>query len=991
MSSEAIQIILITAGYLLCLFGIAHATERGLIPRHWARHPLVYILSLGVYAGAWAVFGAVGMAHSFGYGYLAYYLGICGAFLLAPVLLHPILRLARGYQLTSLADLFTFRYRSQIAGTLVTLCSALAILPLLSLQFQAVSGAVSVLVDDFAPFQVAVAFATLVAVFTILFGARRNQGVENNEGLVMAMAFEALVKLVALLTIAGILMFTVFGGPGALDTWLQDQATRISALERQLSDGNWRALLLLSFAAALVMPHMFHMTFTQNPSPGALARASWGFPLYLLLLALPIPVILWSGIRLAAPTVPDLYAVGVGIVTESKTLSLLAYIAGMSAASALSIVLTMALAGMLLNHVVLPVRPPREGQNIYQWLQWARRFLIIAIIVAALVFHGLIGRSLTLEALGIAALTGTLQLLPGVLAVIYWPEGNRRGVIAGLIAGMGLWAFSIALPLTFGETLLTQLLPDAIVASAISTWYVPTFTALTINLSVFALVSMLTRASNEEVQAAQSCSMGALSRPQRRELLASSSDDFRHQLAIPLGEDAANREVDRALQQLQLPEAEIRPYPLRRLRDQIEVNLSGLLGPAMAGDIIRRHLGFKPLTGGEPEHDIHFVELALEDYRTRLTGLAGELDGLRRHYRQILQNLPVAACSVGNDEEILMWNHAMEELTGIDAKDVVGANLYALPEPWASLLANFHHSGHDHQPRERIEINGLPHWLNLHQSSIGGPEHPEGGSVILVEDQTETRMLEDELIHSERLASVGRLAAGVAHEVGNPVTGIACLAQNLKLETDQPEILETAEQILAQTKRISNIQQSLMNFARAGRHGAQNRHIPTAIRLCVEEAINLLLLGERSKTVEYRNECPETLQVIGDEQRLVQIFVNLLANARDASSDQDVIRVSGKREGHFAIIDVLDPGCGIPQDQLDHIFEPFFTTKGPKHGTGLGLSLVYTIVEEHYGSIHVESPADSITARGTRFSIRLPAAPEADNGAPMPGTGEQSV
>ena len=337
---------------------------------------------------------------------------------------------------------------------------------------------------------------------------------------------------------------------------------------------------------------------------------------------------------------------------------------------------------------------------------------------------------------------------------------------------------------------------------------------------------MITDATREESGAAQACSLGALSRPRRRELIATSSEDFKTQLGIPLGQRVAEREVTRALGQLQLPAVEYRPYQLRRLRDQVEVNLSGLLGPAVAQDIVKRHLGFKPLAGANPAQDIHYVERALEDYETRLTGLAAELDGLRRHYRQTLQNLPIGACSVGYDGEILMWNQVMLELTGVGGDDVVGATLPALPPPWNELLTEFAAAPDLHQYKHRLDIRGRPHWFNLHKSALSGPGHPEGGTVILLEDQTETRMLEDELIHSERLASVGRLAAGVAHEIGNPITGISSLAQNLQLETDDPEILDTAAAILQQTKRVSRILQSLMNFARTGNHSQPQHHTP---------------------------------------------------------------------------------------------------------------------------------------------------------------------
>lgn len=977
MSFSLTTLILVSLAYLLLLFGLAHVTERGLIPARWVRHPLVYVLSLGVYAGIWAVYGAVGMAEEFGFGFLAYYIGISGAFLLAPVLLNPILRIGRTYQLTSLADLFAFRYRSQWAGTLVTLLSGAAILSLLSMQIKAVADTASMLAPDASPQLIGILFSIAMVLFTVLFGARREQGGESHQGLVVAIAFDSLVKLAAMLLLGGVLLFSIFDGPAGLNLWLAHNIALSSPFGEQLDDGSWRALMLMSFAAALVLPHMYHMIFSESPSPQALAKASWGLPLYLLLLALPVPIILWGGMALDAPVEASYFAVGATFELGSPALTLLMYIAGLSAASGLVIVSTLALAGMVLNHVVLPLKPPRERSDIYGWLRWVKRMLVAAIILAALIFYEWVGSKLDFATLGILALAGVLQLLPGALGVIYWPEGNRKGLIAGLITGSGIWALTLVLPFSYTADLLTYFgLPAVDVSSS----HIYAFASLTLNVCVFALVSVLTETSNEEDSAAQSCSLGALSRPQRRELLSGSSEEFKHQLAKPLGRAVAQREVDRALVQLRLPSVEYRPYQLRRLRDQIEVNLSGLMGPSVAQDIVKHHLGFKPQAGRGSGQDIHYIEKALGDYQSQLTGLAGELDNLRRHYRQTLQNLPIAACSIGDDGEILMWNHAMEEVTGIAAEDVVGARLAALPEQWHEMLEDFVDGEEVHRYKHRLDIKGRPRWFNLHKSTLSGPDHPEGGNVVLVEDQTETRLLEDELMHSERLASVGRLAAGVAHEVGNPVTGISSLAQNLKLETDNPDILATADQIQQQTRRISRILQSLMNFARSGNHAPANRYEPVTLHRCIEESINLVSLSGKGRSLQYRNDCPEDLEVLGDEQRLVQVFVNLLANARDASPEGSLISISGKREAYSAIIEVVDEGAGIPADQLDHIFEPFYTTKAPNQGTGLGLSLVYSIVEEHYGHIQVESPATGTASddsaegmAGTCVRLRLPA------------------
>ena len=315
----------------------------------------------------------------------------------------------------------------------------------------------------------------------------------------------------------------------------------------------------------------------------------------------------------------------------------------------------------------------------------------------------------------------------------------------------------------------------------------------------------------------------------------------------------------------------------------------------------------------------------------------------------------------------------MTELTGIDSAEIIGSRVFSLPRPWSELFYQFAVGDSLHLYKQRLDLQGKPHWLSLHKAMIDGPENTEQGQVLLIEDNTETQLLEDKLIHSERLASIGRLAAGVAHEIGNPVTGIACLAQNMKLETDDESLLETSQQIIDQTKRISNIVQSLMNFSRSGNHTRTFTSEIASIGRCVDEAINLLSLSEKEKQIEYLNSVSLDLNVNGDEQRLVQVFVNLLGNARDASPDKSIITITGKQEAYSVIIEVTDQGCGIPAEKLDQIFEPFYTTKEPGRGTGLGLSLVYSIIEEHYGNIQVFSPINPERKTGTKVVISLPA------------------
>ncbi|WNW13368.1 ATP-binding protein [Pseudomonas sp. DTU_2021_1001937_2_SI_NGA_ILE_001] len=972
MSFSLTQMLLVSAAYLLVLFAVAWISERGLIPRRFIRHPLTYTLSLGVYASSWAFYGTVGLAYQYGYGFLSSYLGVSGAFLLAPVLLYPILRITRTYQLSSLADLFAFRFRSTWAGALTTIFMLIGVLPLLALQIQAVADSIGILTGEPVRNRVAVAFCALISLFTIFFGSRHIATREKHQGLVFAIAFESIIKLVALGGLGIYALYGVFGGPQQLEMWLLQNQTALASLHTPLQEGPWRTLLLVFFASAIVMPHMYHMTFTENLSPRSLVSASWGLPFYLLLISLAVPLILWSGLKLGAPTSPEYFTLGIGMAAHSPSLALLAYVGGLSAASGLIIVTTLALSGMALNHLVLPLyQPPAEG-NIYRWLKWTRRALIIAIIAAGYCFYLMLGAQQDLANMGIVAFVATLQFLPGVLSVLYWPTANRRGFIAGILAGITVWLFSMLLPLLGNMEGIYIPMLNMIYVLDDTSWHMAAIASLAANVLVFTLVSLFTNASAEEASAAEACAVDNVRRPQRRELFVASPQEFATQLAKPLGPKAAQKEVEQALHDLYLPFDERRPYALRRLRDRIEANLSGLMGPSVAQDMVETFLPYKSGSEKYVTEDIHFIESRLEDYHSRLTGLAAELDALRRYHRQTLQELPMGVCSLAKDQEILMWNKAMEELTGVPAQRVVGSRLGTIAEPWKGLLTSFISVPDEHLHKQRLSLDGQIRWLNLHKAAIDEPLAPgNSGLVLLVEDLTDTQMLEDKLVHSERLASIGRLAAGVAHEIGNPITGIACLAQNLREEReDEPELAEISSQIIEQTKRVSRIVQSLMSFAHAGAH--QNSDEPVCLAEVAQDAIGLLALNRRNFEIQFYNLCNPDHWADGDPQRLAQVLINLLSNARDASPPGSAVRVMSEASEHTVDLIVEDEGSGIPKAIMDRLFEPFFTTKDPGEGTGLGLALVYSIVEEHYGQITIDSPADIERQRGTRIRVTLP-------------------
>lgn len=974
MSFSPGELLTLGVGYLFILFIVAYISESGLVPVRWVRHPLVYVLSLGVYVSAWGIYGVVGFAYQSGYNFLAFYLGVSGAFLLAPVLLAPVLRLAKTYQLGSLADLFAYRYRSQGVGSLTTIAMIVGMMPMLALQIRAVADSAQLLTPGVHHQPMALVFCIVIMAFTVLFGARHLSPREKHEGLVVAIALESVIKLAAMGAIAWF-AWQELGGNDGLEPWLNANPAALQMLYEPLRGGFWHILILSFLFSAVVLPFMYQMTFTENFHPRALIAASWGLPLYLIGMSLAVPLLLWAGLKLGLNMHPEYFTLGVALASQSEWLPLLVFVGGLAAASGVIIVSTLALASMALNHLVLPLYQPNPEQNIYHWLLQMRRLLIVGLIATAFLVYMLLDERHSMTEMAMLTFVATLQFAPGLIGVLFWPRANRSGFIAGLCAGMLLWFVTLVIPYLMELRTVPELAWLNVTLANNTDYWQTMGTAVTlINALLGVGFSLLGKQTPSEQIAAHTCSVDNLRRPYRWELSAGSTGDFVRGLSEPLGRITAEREVQGALADLGMDPGEVRPYALRRLRDRIESNLSGLLGPSVAQDILDQHLPYKVRSDSDGSEDIHYIESRLEEYRHRLSGLAAELDSLRRFHRQTLFDLPIGVCSLGRDLEILSWNHAMTHLTGISDEAVIGSRVTDLPSPWRELFLDFLLGSSAQVYRKKVLSRGEQRWVSLNRASISEGDslgHPDS-QVIVVEDLTELHRLEQRVSHNERLASIGRLAAGVAHEIGNPVTGIACLAQNLKAETQDPELQDASRQILDQTQRISRIVQSLVGFARADSQSQQREGVD--IGAVVEEAIQLLLLAPEGRDYLFENECRQGVLVTGDHQRLTQVIINLLSNARDASAKGGRIICRATAHGPQVRIEIEDFGGGLPSGEIRNaLFEPFVTTKQTGKGTGLGLALVHGIVTEHEGRIQLIDKADYDQGHGVIVQIVLPA------------------
>jgi len=357
---------------------------------------------------------------------------------------------------------------------------------------------------------------------------------------------------------------------------------------------------------------------------------------------------------------------------------------------------------------------------------------------------------------------------------------------------------------------------------------------------------------------------------------------------------------------------------------------------------------------------------------------AEELGRMREFNENILESLDDGLVVFDADERIVRWNRALESFYGVTRDAAIGKRLgdifdapfvealgaARLEHPYGATLCRVPLSSRDSDtPRLLVNATEVP----LQNS---GADDAVVGMLLLIEDITDQVRLEEQLQISEKMASIGLLAAGVAHEVNTPLTGISSFTQML-LEGADPADPRTVllEKIERQTFRAAKIVNGLLNLSHPGT--SSNERTEVDLNAVVTDVFSLLEHQFGVGSIKVRRDlAPTRVPVIGIEHQLQQVFLNLFLNARDAMPSGGWLSVSTRVGDHGAVAEVADTGLGIPSEQLARIYDPFFTTKAIGRGTGLGLSITYGIVHEHDGTIHCESAV----GQGTRFSVTLPLA-----------------
>ena len=457
--------------YLGVLFAIAYyGDKRADAGRSIIANPTIYALSLAVYCTTWTFYGSVGRAASTGIGFLPIYLGPTLMAGLWWFVMLKIIRISKANRITSIADFVSSRYgKSQLLGGLVTIIAVIGIVPYISLQLKAVSNSFTILLhypEIVMPARAvaqpllqdsALYIALILAAFTILFGTRHLDATERHEGMVAAIAFESLVKLIAFVAVGAFVTFGIYNGFGDIF----DRAEAVPKLKALMtvadtgaSYGSWWSLTFLSMLSIMFLPRQFQISVVENVNERHLARAIWLFPLYLLVInVFVLPIAVGGMMHFTDGSVDaDTFVLTLPMAERQEALALLVYIGGLSAGTGMVIVETIALSTMVCNDLVMPVLLRwkalrlHEERDLSGLLLSIRRWAIAAILLLGYIYFRAAGEAYALVGIGLISFAAVAQFAPAIIGGIYWKGGTREGAISGLVAGFAVWIYTLLLP-----------------------------------------------------------------------------------------------------------------------------------------------------------------------------------------------------------------------------------------------------------------------------------------------------------------------------------------------------------------------------------------------------------------------------------------------------------------------------------------------------------------------------------------------------------------
>lgn len=999
---------LIAVLYVGVLFWVASYGDHSDIKNNKNLRSIIYSLSLAVYCTSWTFFGAVGQASVEAWSFIPIYLGPIILFIFFWKLLSKLILVSKKENITSIADFIASRHgKSRGLAMVVTLTLVVGILPYIALQLKAIVIGFELLSVNSGTYwqhqDLALAVTLLLAIFVIIFGTRRIDTTEHQHGVMTAIAFESILKLIAFLTVGLWVSWKVYGGSGI------EVSNSFAALTSGPSSWLHDLLIptMMSMAAVICLPRQFHAMVVENGDIRDFYKARWLFPVYLVLTSLFVLPLAVAGNSLLGASVPaDGYVIALPKMLGSESMAVLAYMGGVSAAMSMVILATIALSTMVSNECLMPLilrHSDLGGRDQFQFsgmlLNMRRSIILVLLLMAYVVYRVLGSGSLQsgLAGLGQISFGAVVQLIPAVVGGLYLQESNRKAVSAGLLAGFAIWFFALIIPFLVeagwvsGSVLrdglwgITALKPQALFGLPITDSATgATVLAFFVNSFLYCFGCLY-------------FSPDALERWRARSFLDTTIHDTESYRDVRVTLEELHPLISRyvgdskAVEILSKGRLGHQKFASRGTLALVERYLSGVMGATSAKVVMK-----SMLVGGR---------VGLQDVEAIVDEASEVFQFNRELLHGAIENIGQGISVVDKELRLVAWNHQYLELFDYPEE------LITVGKPVAEIIRYNARKGLcgpgdlEQHVRKRVAYmsQGTAHTSECcHENGrvieIRGNPMPGGGFVMTFTDITEFRKVEQALkdvnesleqrveIRTRELHTLNqqlleakaqaesanlsrsRFFAAVSHDLMQPMNAARLFAASLEASEQSPEARQLTTHLSGSLHSAERLLKDILDMSRleAGKLRATIREFSLSeILKPLESEFRLQAIDEALGFRMAGSQC----WVKTDPNLLRRILQNFLTNAFrycDRGNGRVMMNVRHWPDNQLCI-EVRDNGPGIPEDKQEMIFTEFQRLRQDSQGLGLGLAIAKGIADVLDLSLGVRSR----TGQGTVFSVQL--------------------
>lgn len=990
---------LLAFAYLITLFWLGRwGDKHSANAKKLTSHPAVYGLALAIYCTAWTFFGAVGEATRNQWNYLPILLGPALVYLFGRRFLYKLVVVSKKQNITTVADFISSRYgKRQTVALLVTLIALLATIPYIALQLKAIGLTFTIISGEENADYVIMLSTFFIGLFCIYFGTQKTDVTEYRHGLMLAIAFESIVKLVALILVAGVSYLFWAGTPnaqatGAAYSLISPQFYNEFSLAGLSSVEFW-AQTLIAGAAIICLPRQYHVAIVDNHDPKHLKTAQWLFPTYLLIIALTIPVIASFG-NIAfgnTPISPDTYVIHLALESQSTLVTSIVFLGGLSAATAMIIVATLTLSTMVTNDVILPriltASPTATKPGIHtQKILWIRRVVIAGLLVLASLYHQQLSSGTTLTHIGLLAFSLVVHLLPAIVGGLYWKRANAQGVYAGWIAGLAVWIWWLIVPL-LNDSLLPQQQSEMISVAAV--------VSLFSNMGAFIVFSILAPQRLADKIQAQAFVDSDEQKLNPLKLTASNvtNDDLITVMNTFLGTERSNQLLQDFEQKNQI-RLEGLASPESLFIQFCERALGGVIGASSA------HLLINSVVSGEQlnfEQVIQVFDETARAIQINQSALFASLESMEQGISVIDRDLSLVAwnqkylemfdypeglVSYGTPVEELVRYNAIRGECGVGEVEMLVQKrvehlragkphkfirqrgdgkvieMVGNPLPSGGFVTSFN------DVTEHIELQKALEEANIdlekriqHRAKEVQAINAELRTEIERRSEVEKELMSARSAAEEANQSKTRFLALASHDVLQPLNAAKLYLSALKevdLSSEASGIFEKIDDSVNASEAMISM---LLDISRLEQGEMKPTFNSVRLQSVLTPLVDEFEVVALKKGLLLSSEV-EDIWVKTDSTYLHRIVRNLLSNAIKYTNIGSVTMkafVDGD-DPNKVIIEVIDTGVGIPDLEQSKIFNDFYRVQNSQaEGVGLGLGVVSRLSEQVGAVISVKS------------------------------------